>query len=195
MTPPSPRFRRRLLGVLLTLSGCLPPGDPELEVLPLGGEVELPSSEGTNFRLSERSEEVKLLYFGYTYCPDACPLTLVRIGEVERKLGSKRSGLLTVFVSVDPERDSPERLKEWLAFFGVRGVGLVGTPEEVERVAKLFGVHFEKAALESAAGYLVDHTTYLFLLDKRGRVRRLIESEVEADRITGWVEKLLAEPS
>lgn len=166
----------------------------ELEVLPIGGDFTLKSTQNKSFRLFEHGDEVKLLYFGYTHCPDACPTALSKVRKVEELLGLQRESLLTLFVTVDPERDSPERLREWLDFFGVRGVGLWGTDQELQEVASRFGAFYERSTQQTAVGYLVDHTTFLFLIDRQGRVRKVIGSEVEPHKIAAWVERLLREP-
>ncbi len=183
------------VAISLLLWSCAPGTDPELEVLTLGGDFELASADGSRFRLSDRSQEVKLLYFGYTHCPDACPAALGKIQEVERLLGAKREALLTLLVTVDPARDSSERLREWLDFFGVRGLGLWGSEQELRELASRYGAFFERSPQETAAGYLVDHTTYLFLIDRQGRLRKVIGSEVEPVRIAKWIKQLLREPN
>ena len=139
-----------------------------------------------------RGGEARLL--GYASCPDVCPRALSRVSQVEKLLGPLAEQLLAVFVSVDPERDTPDHLAEWLGFFAVRGVGVTGSAERVATVAKAYGAFYEKRPSGSAMGYLIDHSTYLYLVDRAGRVRHLVRSEDSPESIAGWVRALLAEP-
>jgi protein SCO1/2 len=180
-----------LAALALHACGAVPATD--LVPLPVGGDIELSQSEGRTFRLADHSAEVKLVFFGYASCPDACPRALGRVRQVEALLGAERERLLSVFVSVDPERDTPEHLAEWIGFFGVRGVGVTGSAERIAAIAKTYGASYEKAASDSAMGYLIDHSTYLYLVDRGGRVRRIIRSEDPPEQIARWVKALLAE--
>jgi len=136
---------------------------------------------------------VKLVFFGYTTCPDVCPLTLARVASVRRALGARGDRVLAVFVSIDPERDTPEKMEQFLSFFGVRGVGVTGPPERLDPVVQAYNAFYSKVDSGSAAGYLMDHSTYIFLLDRRNRVRRLIRSDDPVARIAGWIDTLLSE--
>jgi protein SCO1/2 len=184
-----------LLLALLWASGCRPDPAAELVAEPIGGEPGLLATDGKPFRLADHPDEVKLLFFGYTTCPDVCPMALGRAAAVARELdhrgGAKLAEkLLVVFVSIDPARDTPERLTEYLSFFGVRGVGLRGTEAEVAATAKAYGASYKRIDGRSAAGYLIDHTTYLYLIDREGRVRRLVRSDDSVEQIARWVEVL-----
>lgn len=186
---------RRVAGFLLVLlaaGGCRDQTG-ELAPLPIGGEIELATAGGP-FRLSEHPHEVKLVFFGYASCPEVCPTTLARVARVQAALGARREELLAVFVSVDPERDTPERLAEFVSFFGVRGVGGTSTPERIAALAKAYGAYYEKIEGPTAANYLIDHSTFLYLLDRRNRVRRLVRSSDPPERIAGWVGRLLDAP-
>ena len=190
-------FARRLIATsLLSLAvaacGVVPATD--LAPLPIGGDIELTQAGGKVFRLSDHGAEVKLVFFGYASCPDVCPRALSRVSQVEKLLGPLAEQLLAVFVSVDPERDTPDHLAEWLGFFAVRGVGVTGSAERVATVAKTYGAFYEKKPSGSAMGYLIDHSTYLYLVDRAGRVRHLVRSEDSPESIAGWVRALLAEP-
>lgn len=185
------RFAAAAFASLLAACGTVPATD--LVPVPIGGEIELIQAGGTTFRLSEHRDEVKLVFFGYASCPDACPRALSRIRQVELLLGPAREQLLSVYVSVDPERDTPEHLAEYIGFFSVRGVGVTGTPEKIAEIAKAYGASYQKAPSESAMGYLIDHSTFLYLLDRAGRVRRIVRSDDTPEQIASWVKALLAE--
>lgn len=187
-----------LLVAILSAAGCRPDPAAELVAETFGGEPGLLATDGKPFRLADHPDEIKLLFFGYTTCPDVCPMALGRAAAVARELdhrGGKELAekLLVLFVSVDPARDTPEKLEEYLSFFGVRGVGLVGSEAEVAATAAAYGAHFERIPSRSAAGYLFDHTTYLYLIDRQGRVRRLVRSDDRIEQIACWVETLVGE--
>lgn len=150
----------------------------------------LTDQTGQPFALeSLREKQSVLLYFGFTHCPDFCPATLSKIKRVYRILGNRSRHVQTVLVSVDPERDTPERLARYLEYFEIDAVGLGGSPEEVASFAKRFAVHYSQQPLtanSSNAGaqpeqpgnrgaYTVDHYTGLFLIDTAGRVRHVFE--------------------
>jgi protein SCO1/2 len=167
--------------------------DGELVPLPLGGEIGLDTAGGRAFRLADHPDDVKLVFFGYTTCPDVCPMTLARVASVRRALGREGDRVLAVLVSIDPERDTPEKLDQFLSFFGVRGVGVTGPKERLDPVVEAYHAFYSRVDSGSAAGYLMDHSTYIFLLDRRDRVRRLIRSDDSVQRIAGWIRTLLAE--
>lgn len=183
----------RGLVVLALLAGCQPAPNPELEPLQIGGELSLQDAAGRTFLLADHGEEVKILFFGYASCPDACPMALSRVASVAKALGKERESLLTIFVSVDPGRDTPELLDEFLGFFGVRGVGLTGSKERIDEVVRSFGAQYEMFESGSAGDYLVSHSTYLYLLDRENRVRRIIGTEDTTEAIASWALSLLSE--
>lgn len=109
-----------------------------------------------------------LLYFGYTYCPDVCPTTLALMAAALGRLGAKAEKVEPLFVTVDPERDTPAVLKKYLAVFGPRFIGLTGTPAQIAQVAHAYRVYYAKHKLEGGT-YSVDHSSVVYLLDPRGK--------------------------
>jgi protein SCO1/2 len=182
-----------MFAFLALLAACKQAPNPELEPLHIGGELELKDAAGNIFRLADHGGEIKILFFGYASCPDACPMALSRVASVAKALGEGNRDLLTIFVSVDPGRDTPELLDEFLGFFGVRGVGLTGPKERIDEVVKSYGAQYEMFESGSAGDYLVSHSTYLYLLDRENRVRRIIGTEDSTEAIAGWVTSLLSE--
>jgi len=187
---------RRAGGALLLIlaTACSDPLS-DLPPLPIGGELELATAGGGILRLADHPDEVKLLFFGYASCPEICPTTLARLARVQSALGERSGGLFSVFVTVDPERDSPERLAEFVRFFGIRGAGATGTPEQIAALAKAYGAFYERVEGPTAAQYLIDHSTFIYLLDRRNRVRRLVRSDDSVEQIAGWVRRLLDHPA
>jgi len=129
-------------------------------------------------------------------CPDVCPTTLSKLSAVMRRLGDANGEVRTLYVSVDPERDTPEVLKADLALFQLDAVGLTGTRAEVDEVVKLFGASYEIVPTpESAGRYSVSHSTTLYLLDREGRVRQTFPYEATVDEIAAGIESLLGRPA
>lgn len=111
----------------------------------------------------------QLIAFGYTYCPDICPTTLVDMAELLKQLGDDADRLQSIFVSVDPERDTPNLLKTYTAFFDPRILGLTGTPELVQHAARNYKVRYAKVAGNDPKNYAVDHSAGLYLVDPDGQ--------------------------
>ena len=129
----------------------------------------LADQHGQPFRLSEQRGRVVLLYFGYTHCPDACPLTLSKWSEVHEALGAEAERVRFIFITVDPERDTSQRLQQHLATFNADFIGLTGTQVELESVYQAYGIVHEKARSKgSEEGYLMMHNTSAFVIDPDG---------------------------
>lgn len=170
------------------------PAEPlALQTFDFGGDFELTAHTGTAFRLADQRGKVVLLFFGYTFCPDICPTTLATMARVEKLLGSERDRIQTVFVSVDPDRDSPERLREYVGHFEAHAIAATGPKAEVDAVVAKYAAFYEKQPSDSAAGYLVDHTSRLYLIDAHGKVRYLFRYGEEAETIARGVRLALAE--
>lgn len=135
-------------------------------------EIALVRGDRSSFRLSEQRGDVVLLFFGYTSCPDVCPTTLSELRKVKTELGSNADQVKVVFVTVDPERDTPEQVQKYVSIFNPSFMGLSGSLEELEPVWKDYGVYREVEQVStSAAGYLVNHTARVYLIDRDGNLR------------------------
>ncbi|GAB4541998.1 MAG: SCO family protein [Anaerolineae bacterium] len=142
---------------------------PEPRMAP---DFELTTGDGGRFRLSDRRGDVVLLFFGYTSCPDVCPTTLAEARRILQGLEDDVERVTFLFITVDPERDTPEVLATYTGAFHPAIIGLTGTPAELEAVRQAYGVFAEKEVLEgAAAGYIVNHTARVFLVDAEGRLR------------------------
>ncbi|WP_457622732.1 SCO family protein, partial [Persephonella sp.] len=135
----------------------------------------LTDHNGKKVKLSDFRDKIVLVFFGYTFCPDVCPATMLRIKETLENLGDYKKYVKVLFISVDPERDTPEKLKEYVNFYDKDGtiIGLTGTPEEIKKVARSFRAFYEKVPVKDnpEVGYLMDHTAYIYLLDNRGLLK------------------------
>jgi protein SCO1/2 len=159
-----------------------------LAVVALGGAIawrlaapqpEPPAAVGGPFKLVDQNgravdEEVlkgrwSAVFFGFTYCPDVCPTTLAAIGRVLDLLGDSADQVAPLFVTVDPERDTPAVLSDYVAAFHPRIVGLTGTPEQVAHAARSFRIFYGKEAVEGAPdGHLMSHSGYIYLMNPSG---------------------------
>ncbi len=141
---------------------------------PLAAEFELTAQSGTRVHLSDFRGKLVLLYFGYTHCPGVCPTTLAEVDQALKALDpQKASHVQLLMVSVDPERDTPERFRAYLPHFNPTFLGLTGTPKEIATVAARYGIYYRKGAPEPGGGYFVDHTSMVMVVDPAGRVRLL----------------------
>jgi protein SCO1 len=129
--------------------------------------------------------DVSIVFFGYTHCPDVCPGELLKLSQVVRNLGPLASHVQVLFISLDPERDTPELLKDYVTSFGPRFIGLTGSNAEINAAAASFSVQFAKVAL--GADYTIDHSTGSYVLDQTGRMRLVGTLRTSVDE---WVQDL-----
>lgn len=137
-----------------------------------GGPIELPSTQG-DFSLTQLEEnQVAVVSFGYTYCPDVCPMTQAVKRQALAQLSDEQSDrVVPVMITVDPERDTVERMQEYMNFFGDEFIGVVGSQAQVEEVASRYGVIWRRVdAPDSAMEYTIDHSASLFLVNREGDV-------------------------
>lgn len=144
------------------------------------------SQEGQRLSLSNFRGKVVVLYFGYTYCPDVCPTTLAEVAKAMRLLGKKANQVQVIMISVDPERDTPAKLGEYVAHFDPRFLGLSGSLQEIARVATLYGIYYEKH--EDGT---VDHTATLTVVDREGAVKLIFPFGTSAEDMAADLAYLL----
>jgi protein SCO1 len=143
----------------------------------------LDASTGRAVSLSDFRGKPVLLYFGYTTCPDVCPTTLTDLRLAMQALGIEQESVQVLFVSVDPERDTADRLAAYLQYFNPDFIGLTGSVTDIEAIASRFGVFFQKNEAKSAADYLVDHTSAVLLLDADGKLRLMFPYGTTGDQL------------
>jgi protein SCO1 len=152
------------------------------------------AADGADFRLSALRGKVVVLEFGFTHCPAVCPASLAALAGARQKLGPHADRLQVVFVSVDPERDTPARLKTYLAQFDPGFIGLTGTPEQMAAIRKDYGITATKHPIGgSKADYQVAHSSYLYFIDRKGSLRALMPFGRPIDEIVHDVNLLAAE--
>jgi cytochrome oxidase Cu insertion factor (SCO1/SenC/PrrC family) len=160
----------------------------------VGGPFTLTDPFGKRKSLSDFRGKLVLLYFGFTYCPDVCPTDLLAIGQAIKSLATDGDELQPVFITLDPERDTPETLRSYVASFHPRFVALSGTVAEVRQVATAYKVFFEKVRPPGASTYLIDHMAFTFLLDREGRYVGLFPPGTPAERMAAIVGEHVKSP-
>jgi protein SCO1 len=152
------------------------PARPAASV-PIGGAFQLTDDTGRAVNQGVLHGKWSAVYFGYTYCPDECPTTLQMLGTVDRSLGARQKDFQVVFVTVDPERDTPHQLKLYLsnAVFPPGAIGLTGTPAQIAQIAGAYGVYYQKQG--AGAGYSVNHSSAIYLMNPDGRLDSVIAAD------------------
>ena len=177
----------------LAAAGCHRHAADSIPILPIGGDFTLTDHNGQPFELSSLRGKVVLLFFGYTFCPDACPTTLSKLASVSRKLGDDAKRVKTLYVSVDPGRDTPAVMKDDLSNFDVDALGLTGTKADIDKVVAKFGAEYEIISTpDSAAKYTIAHSTTLYGIDTEGRTRFTFSYGASVDELVQGIRALLA---
>jgi cytochrome oxidase Cu insertion factor (SCO1/SenC/PrrC family) len=193
------RGASRLPVIPLLLAALAGLGIPQLPATagqqPLGGDFTLTDTDGRPFSLSTARGKVVLLSFGYTYCPDVCPLTLTIVSQVMKSLGRRASDVVPIFVSVDPKRDTPKVLAKYVRYFDPRIIALTGDVHQLKAVAARFGVQFAYHGALASDRYTVDHTASLYIIDTNGKLAAIVPFGLPAKHIQRQVEALLPKSS
>ncbi len=153
-------------GVVLILAGRLSSPVAQ-QIASIGGPFKLVDQNGQVMTDQDLKGHPFLVFFGFTHCPDVCPTTLFQVSEILRALGPDADRTRALFITVDPERDTPAAMKDYLSSFDPHLSGLTGDPADIAAVAKAYRVYFKKVALDD--GYTMDHTAIVYLMDKTGR--------------------------
>jgi len=155
----------------------------------------LTDQTGSIFRLSDLKGHWILLAYGYTHCPDVCPMTLSVLRDVKKQLGVGEDRLGVVFVTIDPERDTADIMGKYVAHFDAAFKGLTGTPAEIAAAAQPYKVKYEKKASTPAVGYVMNHTAYIYLIDPQFRLRVTYPFGVKAEEIARDLQYLMSQPA
>ena len=173
------------------------PGQPvgEREANLLGGAFTLTDQNGVRRSDSEFRGKHMLVFFGFVNCPDFCPTALYTISQAMEKLGADADRFVPVFISVDPERDTPETLKNYAQNFDKRVVMLTGTPAEIAAVAKAYRVYYAKRQQEKTGTYTMDHSVFIYLMDPAGKFVTHFRHAVPPDDLAAALKKRLSAAS
>jgi protein SCO1/2 len=159
-----------------------------MDSLMWGREPLVTSFELTDHHGKQRTDahfrgKLLLVYFGYMFCPDICPTDLQVIAEAIDQLGSAGDAVQPLFITLDPERDTPEKLAGYVPLFHDRLLGLTGTPDEIRRVARGYKVYYAKTSPTDMSTYLLDHSVYIYLVDADGRYVGFLPPGTSSDRL------------
>jgi len=158
----------------------------------IGGPFTLVDQNGRTVTNETLKGKPTLIYFGYTFCPDVCPTSLLLMETAIEKLGpdaAKKVNL--VFITIDPERDTQKLIKDYVGNFSPTFIGRTGTPEQVTAAARAYRVYYQKVPGKDGAPYLMDHSSIVYLLDRNGRFVTHFTHEAKAEAIAAGVERLL----
>lgn len=155
----------------------------------IGGTFTLTDTEGNNVHDTDFRGKLMLVYFGFTYCPDICPLGLQTISEAMDMLKDKQDDVQPLFVTIDPERDNVEQMKSYMAHFSDRIRGLTGTKEQISQAAEAYRIYYNKVPNSDNTDYLMDHSSFIYLMDRNGEYITHFPSSATAEQIAETIRK------
>ena len=159
----------------------------------IGGPFTLSAPDGQTVTDQTYRGKWLLVYFGYTFCPNSCPTTLLEIATALKALGADAGKVQPLFITIDPQRDTPEVMRQYTQSFDPRIVGLIGTPQQLAAVAHEYGAYYVRHNTgPGAEDYVMDHSTYLYLMDPDGKYVRAFDATASADGIADALRRLLA---
>jgi protein SCO1/2 len=165
----------------------------DLLATPTGGDFTIETKD-KDLSLKDLRGKVVALYFGYTLCPDICPTSLAILTQALNQMTEEElAGLQSIFISVDPDRDNLTRLDQYTKYFHPNIIGGTAEKEVIDNIAKLYGAAYQKVENDSAAGYLVDHSSYTYIIDKKGKLRYSLAHGTPPGKVLKVVRELLAE--
>lgn len=179
----------------LAACGGAPTENPPLQGATIGGDFTLTGKDGKPVRYADFSGKYRIVYFGYTFCPDVCPIDLQNIAQGLRLFAKDKpeaaAKIQPIFITIDPERDTPQVVGAYAANFGPSVIGLSGSPDQIAAVAKQWAVYYEKRDGGSPAEYLMDHSRAAYLMGPQGEPIALLPAEKDAKAVAAdlarWV--------
>ncbi|PKP90030.1 MAG: SCO family protein [Alphaproteobacteria bacterium HGW-Alphaproteobacteria-14] len=194
---PSATFAILIAGAI-ALAGCnaaTPAAEPPLAGAAIGGDFALTASDGRTVKWGDFAGKYRVVYFGYAFCPDVCPTDMQRVAQGLKVLKAsdpaKAAKIQPIFITIDPERDTPAVVGEFAAAFSPDIIGLTGTPEQIAAAAKAFKVFYAKGEVVEGGGYLVDHSAITYLFGPKGEPLATLPTDQGADAVAAelgrWV--------
>jgi len=186
---------KHFLAVLaaLVLAACSKPGFNNVDITGANyaSEFSLTDHTGAPRTLADYRGKVVVVFFGYTQCPDVCPTTMLELAQVKKELGPAGERVQGIFITIDPERDTPEVLKAYVGNFSPDFVALRGSPDETMATAKAFKVFYAKVPGQTAGSYTMDHTAGSYVFDATGKVRLFTRYGTGSDSLKSDLQQLL----
>ena len=183
-------------GGALALAGCNaadPAVEPPLAGAAIGGDFALAASDGRTVRWNDFAGQYRVVYFGYAFCPDVCPTDMQRVAQGLKTLKANDPGkaarITPIFITIDPERDTPKVVGEFAAAFSPDIIGLTGTPEQIAAAAKAFKVFYQRGAGVEGGGYLVDHSNIVYLFGPDGAPLATLPVDQGADAVAAELDR------
>jgi protein SCO1 len=158
-------------------------------------DFKLTDTGGHPYQLTSQAGRTQVIFFGYTNCPDVCPVTLTKFKQIKTELGAQAGKVDFVFITVDPERDNQQQIQQYLSNYDTSFIGLTGTPDVLQQVWKDYGVYVQKGNVSSSGSYEVDHTARIFVIDGAGNWRITYPYEMETESMVKDLQHLLKESS
>ena len=190
-------WRSRLFLLALLVAACSPEApkfrSTDITDADFGKELALTGHDGKPRTLADFRGKAMVLFFGYTHCPDVCPTTLVEMAEVMKKLGNDAARVQVLFITVDPERDTPEVLAKYVPAFNPGFLGLSGDAAATQRAAKEFKIFYEKRPGNAPGAYTVDHSGQSYVIDPQGQLRLFVRYDRIAQDLAEDLRALLSE--
>ena len=180
------------IAAAMLLAACNPtapsaPQEPPLAGARIGGPFSLTDQNGRTVTDRSFAGKYRIVYFGYTFCPDVCPVDVQTIGAglkaFETRDAAKGAKVVPIFITVDPKRDTPAVVREFVGNFHPRMVGLTGAPDAIAATAKAYGIYFAKQKPGPGGGYMMDHSRQAYLMDQDGKPLALLPIEQGADKV------------
>lgn len=183
-----------LVAFLLALAGCSRPTEtPPLEGARIGGPFTLVGENGAQVKNSSFDGKYRLVYFGYTFCPDVCPTDVQKLMKgyqlFEKEDAERAARIVPIFITVDPARDTPDVLKQWTDAFDPHLIGLTGTTAQIDAVAKQFAVYVKRKTPNKDGAYLVDHMRMALLMGPKGEPIALIPQDKDVQTIAAELDR------
>ncbi len=180
----------------LALAGCdaaAPAAEPPLAGAAIGGDFALTASDGRTVRWDEFAGRYRVVYFGYAFCPDVCPTDMQRVAQGLKELKASdpelAAKIVPIFITIDPERDTPQVVGEFAAAFSPDIIGLTGTPDQIAAAAKAFKVFYARGEDVEGGGYLVDHSSIVYLFGPEGEPLATLPVDQGADAVAAELRK------
>ena len=184
-----------LLGALAVFGPfmCPPSSRATTSAVTVGGPFTLSTLDGRTVTDQTYRGKWLLVYFGYTFCPSSCPTTLLAVSMALKKLGPDAAQVRPLFITVDPERDTPKVMQQYIESFDPRIVGLTGTPQQIAAAVHEYGAYYVRHSIGPGPNdYVLDHSTYLYVMDPRGRFVRAFDPDASGDQIADVLHTLVA---